>query len=261
MSPSGTGDGRPADDLINAYVDGELSPEDAALVAYAAARDGETAARIAEIAKLKSVMPGLVADPDIDLPPAGRPRRRVRLAAALAACVALIAALGAAGVVMTSPASWQEIAVERHAAWSESVDAGDAAALRPAAATTGTTDFRAPDLSAARLTLRLAETIERDGRRARHFAYTGTRGCRVSLFVFPDADAGTAPSDLDGTMQAAGWAARGHGFLLIAAGMDPRHFDTIRRAVERYSLNGTPLTRTARSALTNSRRQARPCSA
>ena len=65
------------EELLNAYVDGELSPDDDARVAQAIARDPGLAARVATLSRVKSALSGLAAEPaNRSICPADTGRRR-----------------------------------------------------------------------------------------------------------------------------------------------------------------------------------------
>ena len=90
-------DHRPSDEELNAYIDGELSPDDRARVAQAVAGNPDLADRVAALAQLKSTVAGLADKPgmtleDLDLADPAPKRTRLRIAASIVAVEAFIAA-------------------------------------------------------------------------------------------------------------------------------------------------------------------------
>lgn len=92
------GDGGVSLDRLNAYVDDELSAEEAAEVAAAIACDPRLAERVATLSRLRAVarrLPPEMAPPAFMLPPRRRSRAVLPVAAALAlaACIGFLALL------------------------------------------------------------------------------------------------------------------------------------------------------------------------
>ncbi|MGF1609901.1 MAG: anti-sigma factor family protein [Kiloniellales bacterium] len=256
-------------ELLNAYVDGELSAAERALIARASADDPEIAERIAQLSRLKAALHESVQDAagrqSITLPhqPAGWPRRQV-----LAAALALAAFLGGAALLQIwqaggGPAMLAQ-ARSLHDAWqrqeAEVPAVGDGAVLAalnelgPAALL--------PDLSAAQLILNHVMLRHRAaGPALLHAGYSGTRGCRVSLFL-TKALAGV-PRDLtlykDGIERTYAWRSGGLGYLLLASGMDDARFDLIARSVHSATLEARPFGSETRAALAESRAASTPC--
>jgi hypothetical protein len=257
-------DGKPEFAEISAYVDGELDAADAARIAYAAARDPAVAAQIAQLTKLKSVLPDAIAEPNaapFDAPPvrAGAHRRGL-----LAACIAGLVAVATAFLALTpfeprTPSSTYQAALDRHKAWSAQLGAPSADARRTAVAAGAERAFAAPDLSAARLALRTAEAFEAGSGNLLHFGYVGTRGCKLSLFVFLDG----APKPLEGAgtgrPYATAWSNEGIGYLAVAEGMDEAHFRTVVAVLQRYSIHRDPIEGPLRQLLADSRSRSKPC--
>lgn len=222
---------RPAvDDVaLNAYVDGELPPSQAAAIAQKAARDPELAARIARLHRLKAALAGIA-----EREPMARPRRRRRAlrwtsALALAGCLAL--AVGAAALMRpAAPAPPAEVAL--HDAWAES------GAREVAEAPVWLTSvIEATGLSLARV----APVRSHDGPPGVHYAFVGTNECRLSLFEMPAA-AGTdslLTLLVQGNLRSARWQAGGNGYLVIARNMDGARFATIVAALKEATISRT----------------------
>lgn len=259
---------RPNYSEICAYVDGALDAGAAARVAYAAARDPETAAQIAQITKLKSVLPeihaGLVAVSEAP-PRARKPVRR--LGAALAAGtlgIALVLGLLAAERLVRAPASatFVEAGLATHRAWSASAAGAGAGAGNDKMVQSATINgrlFTAPDLSAARLALQTAEALGHDTHNILHFGYVGMRGCRLSLFVLLQADMLTPETTAPPGSRMAAWHQKGIAYLAVADGMDEAHFQTIVAVLNQYSIEPAPLSPSTQTLLAESRLQSRPC--
>jgi hypothetical protein len=175
---------------LNAYVDGELDAAGAAEVARAVAEDPGLAREVAALTRLRSAVAESVEAPPlgIDLPRSDGGRR-----AAIAACAALVMFI-AASVLVSDPgrdrrAEWLARSWQIHRDWS--VDAA-AAQSRPASLNR----FRrhapelpgayVPDLSASRLSLVHSVVTPFTGsHKALLAGYRGTRGCKISLLIFP----------------------------------------------------------------------------
>jgi anti-sigma factor RsiW len=261
---------RPDPAEISAYVDGELDPESAARLAYAAARDPAVAAEIAQLTKLKAAMADAVPEPSIadsatrgpDSAPVRPPLRARRGATVAAAGLAVALLAGLAGTALLpppTPPGFAESAVAAHRAWSADVPASGGGAERRLVAG-GRSLVAAPDLSAAQLALRTAEALEFAAGNVLHFGYVGTRGCRLSLFVSLDAVPSAAKIDMPGVRSAA-WSKDGVAYLLIAEGMDETRFRTIAAALRTHSIDRAPLAPPAQEALAESRLHSGPCTA
>ena len=86
--------------MLNAYIDGELEPDQAAKVAAALAADREAAAQVATLTKLRATVK--VAAPVPAPPPFVLPQARPRLARsqpwAAAACIPLLIGMASLGI-------------------------------------------------------------------------------------------------------------------------------------------------------------------
>lgn len=261
---------RPSWIELNAYVDGELDAGRAASVAKAAAADPEVAAQIAALQRLKAVASRSVEQ----IPPAPPPlvRRRSRWRYGAAACLALL--LLGAGLLLTDRTpgpgggAWVARGWAGHAAWLSggerpAAEVGPAAVLAALAALGGRAQI--PQLDVARLRLDHVAVLPADGAVGEllHLGYLGTRGCRLSLFVFA-ADAAwpralTLPAE--GSRLGVGWRVADLGYLLLAQGMDRRRFELIAEKVGEATRRAAPFDDATRSALRRSREASPPCRA
>ncbi len=263
---------------LNAYVDGELSAAKAAEVARALADDRTLADRVASLTRLKAKVQDMVTVQSrgeaakITLPP---PRRRPWRPAALAASLALALALGLAASFVPWQGSdrpaWVVQARAGHEAWNMDEDRPGAAPVAggvvlAALDQRGPDGYRKaylPDLSAARLTLTRLEIVSLlDGRgEALHAGSRGTRGCKVSLLIL--ADGAALPAALtrydDRALRTYAWRTGGHGYLLVAEGMDEARLTMIAETVHRATLEYSPFDEETRTALRDSRDRSKPC--
>jgi len=267
--------GKPDLQLINAYIDGELSSAEAAAVASALAHDRALAQRVAVLSHLKATVQASLEAPRIELAGGAAPcAPRTRHVMAMAACAAVLV-LVVLGAAMGRPWwSGREApaalarAWELHAAWSRQSEASNQRA--PAGGTVlaaleavGPRVYL-PDLSSARLTLDSLRIVRLDGEaKALHAGYLGTRGCRISLVVVPDtSDISTDLTLFESTAgRAYVWRSGGHSYFLLAEGMDPTRFALIADSIYRASLEMNPFDAETRTALRDSRERSAPCRA
>ena len=247
----------PVDDVeLNAYVDGELPPAQAASLGRRAARDPDLALRIARLHRLKAAVAGTfdaAANRLARLPapqPAARParvraRRRWQPAALAAALVLGIAVGGAAMLRQPSPAP--DPAVALHDAWAGSDAQGTAEA--PVWLTSV--------IEATGLRLARSAPLRSDGLpTGMHYAFVGSNDCRLSLFEMQAAEHPDTALTLQvqGDLRSARWQVEGRTYLVVARNMDAARFATIAAA-----LGDAAASRTApdaeRLALLNAARQ------
>ena len=240
-------------EILNAYVDGELTPREAARVSDAVAGDSAMARTVAKLHGMKSAVADAF-EPRTVVAIIPHRRRLGRLAGlALAAC--LLAAI-VAGVVWlsTGPApqtGFLTAAISRHDAWlsrSPGARPVNAAGVR----------LVIPDLTPAGLTLaHFDPAIDFAGAKAAWLAYVGRRGCRVSLFVLPKGGSATGPGERPGTdLLLANWSAGGRRYLLVARRMNQTRFGVIAAALMAATLRSTPVAERMRLALSGARQ---PC--
>lgn len=305
MSATAKDDDQIQDARINAYVDGELSAAEAAEVAAELTRNSALANNVATLSRLKAELRA-TAEPasGLDLADLHVPFRRRRVFA-FAAALLLVALVGITARVTLWPVSEQSQSVaiwKLHDHWVEqsSSAAGHGGETidqdRPAGAAGGrfqtrfpqaSHDLYLPDLSAARLMLAHTEFIA-NGAEAMvlHAGYVGSRGCRISLFVFAEqvsagtdmgnptgnaADAPAAPPSADlvaAAMAAAAdaamaseWRIGSLHFVALARGMDPAHFATVADTIRRLTIEQQPPDGDTEMILAQSRASAAPCQA
>lgn len=233
---------------LNAYVDGELAPEEADVLRAEAAQDPDLEARIATLSRLKVGVVQARATAQRPATVAGRLLRRVALTAAAAGAVA-IAVLCVQRVPPQDPMA-AAVALYRH--W----PAPDDAALPRDPPGAPLRVMAPPDLGPAHL--RIVFAAATGGPEGMLFGYEGIHGCRVALWVAraenPSAGGAlAAPSDV----QVVRWSSGRKSFALLARGMDETRLERLAAAVERLTRERDP--GGARIALGESAEGGRPC--
>ncbi len=253
-------------EMLNGYVDGELSSTASAEVAQAVADDPALAREVAALSLLRSSTAESIEAPPLSLPePKSAPRYRRAVAASI-----VFALLAAGSLLMwrntENPGSaWQANAWQIHHGWSleSSVAAGPAEIAKISVVDTLPGAY-VPDLSASQLTLVQIKTATlTPERRTLVAGFRGSRGCKISLLVFPSA--GKLGEKLnqfrDGKSEAYGWRAGALSYLIVSDGMDPDRFGLLARSVRSASLHHVPFDERTRMALHDSREKSAPCAA
>tara|TARA_R110001592_G_scaffold125225_3_gene334674 strand:+ start:761 stop:1540 length:780 start_codon:yes stop_codon:yes gene_type:complete len=251
-------------ELLNAYVDGELDAAQAAKVARAVADDPALAREVAALSRLRMAVADGIDAPAITLPKTVGPRRPL---AAAAASIAVALFLGGAAFLSgmdrpTAGAGWLAEAWQAHLTWTAETSAPDAL-VRVHQAKHFASAY-VPDLTASRLTLIHSEVRAMiGGGQALLAGYRGTRGCKVSLIVFP------AKGDLIDTLrpfrrdgqEAYGWRVGRLDYLMLSDGMESRRFGLLAESVHAGSRRHAPFDAETRTALRESRDNSAPCNA
>lgn len=249
---------------LNAYVDGELGPAEAAEVAAAIARDMELAARVATLTRLKAATSSL--PPQHGAPPAPRPRapRRRSFALPVAASLVLVILAAIAGWSWSSSSQrgdrWLAQAAASHQAWIEGTAPSQAPSQILAALTAGDI-VHIPDLSDAHLSLVHLSAQPEAG--SVFLGYRGIHGCRVGLWI------GGAPSGLgpqptpveSGNIAGYAWRFGETGYALLAHGMDPSRLKLLAETVAKITGRDNVLDQEIRAALHNTTETGAPCQA
>ena len=255
---------------LNAYVDGELSPDERAEVAARLAVRPDLAAQVATLTRVKAALAETAAAADVD-----RLRETARSPAwrapwaRIAAGVALLIGIGVGAATLTlrddGRTTWLEQPLAAHEAWladgGESFSEGGAGPLLAGLAGLGA-DASVPDLSAARLTITGVRLVDAAGRPALHVGYSGTRGCRLTLWITPasgDAAVGLTTHNL-GSFRAYSWRAGDLAYALVS-GMDPGRFAVIAETARKVTLERVQPAGETATALQRSRETSPPCKA
>ena len=250
-------------ETLNAYVDGELDPAAAAEVARSVANDPVLARQVAALSRLRSAVADSVKAPALTVPaPAPASERLVAVAASV------FFALFVAGSALVSGlsdrdlrADWLERAWALHHGWSI---AGSAArpTLLLAEYADAVPGAYIPDLTASRLAVVHATVAPfSGGRRALIVGYRGSRGCKVSLVVFPggrtlDEAIGAFPQ---GRNHAYAWRASKLGYVLLTDTMGEVRFRQLAESVRLTSRRHLPFDRDTQTALRTARDTSKPC--
>ncbi len=256
---------------LNAYVDGELSPQEAASVANAAAADAEIARQISLLYKLKgdvgAALPlapeGLAASA---LAPARRTwPRRASLLVPVAAVAALVAALLLAALPDRGASDDDLLASAQrlHARWLAR-DEAQAAVQAPALMDSLTRFGRlpvVPDLESTGLAIGLVDVFERASGPVLQIGYRGHRGCHLSMFVSAARLLADPAAPVEDPDRLHAWTAGELNYMLLARGMDRSRFDLIAGLVEGATRSRTPLDAADRLKLAENKRTSAPCQA
>ncbi|MGO4172778.1 anti-sigma factor family protein [Bosea sp. TAF32] len=224
------GDGGVSLDRLNAYVDDELSAEEAAEVAAAIACDPRLAERVATLSRLRAVarrLPPEMAPPAFMLPPRRRSRAVLPVAAALAlaACIGFLALLSGSA---KAPDGGLAAAMSAHRHWiAEGQPEMPERRVRVdlAAAQSG----HLPDLRASGLELSYLSLDPTSGNGGLLAGYRGPHGCRLGLWMAPHSGRwGATPvkSDRD-ELRIRAWSTVGADYALMSSGMDPARLDRL----------------------------------
>ncbi|KFC74794.1 putative transmembrane transcriptional regulator (anti-sigma factor) [Bosea sp. LC85] len=250
-------------DLLNAYVDGELEPDQAAEVAAAIAADRETAAKVATLTHLRASMRALPPQeeaPAFALPPQTRPKPRPWLPVAAALLIACGLGMAWFGLSRTGPAASRlTAAVAAHRLWLSQLPPGQgpaAQAQRLGIELAGADVDALPDLSLASLRLvhlSLDPSVRRGG--GVLAGYVGPNGCRVGLWIAPADDSlpgRPAAQDREGFAIRA-WRGHHASYALIGQGIDPARLDGIAALVARLTEDERSIPREQIAALAEAR--------
>jgi len=259
----------PSRELLNAYVDGELSAGEAAEVARALADDKTLAEAVATLSRLKAATQESIEPFGLaPLPPARRAWRRAAIAAAVAAVLVIAATTALIPWFGTAqPPTWLAAAWQIHDTWAAEQPANPPAPVNSGKILATLHRFGPqaylPDLGAARLTLGHLEIVRLGGLdgEALHIGYLGTRGCQVSLLLLTGT--GGLSDEITRYDRGAGrgfaWRSGKRGYLLLAEGMDKARLALLAETLHRATLERRPLDTETRTALRESREHSAPC--
>ncbi|MEZ5830812.1 MAG: anti-sigma factor [Dongiaceae bacterium] len=250
---------------LNAYVDRELAPAEAAEVAAAIARDPDLAARAATLSGLKAGVAGADLLADAAPPPAPVPRNPAGARMAVIAAI-VVFALIAAGALWhwLAPAAaedaWLADAVAGYESWL-AADAGQPGDARIRLSVQEQQAEQVPDLSAAKLTLvhvSLAPAGEGSGL---FLGYEGIHGCRLGLWIgATDAALNDQPAAISsGALTGYAWRVDKASYALLSRGMDMERLKLFAQAVSRITHQQQRLDDAARVALSMTTGVGAPC--
>ena len=273
-------DMKPDLDTLNAYVDGELSKDDAADVARAVACDPTVARKVATLANLRSTLSDALDVPELTIDElvsggskdvsaqSGKPGHATWVA--VAACLAGLAITGIFlhkdGNMRPDLYVWTTPVLEAHELWQVPDTDGDMALLQPVSFLSKELVklVYVPDLTSARLRLTYVNPdYHIDGTDYFVAGYTGTRGCKITLvaqFAQGNLDAGIHGIK-NSKLRAFAWNAGPLDYVLMSQGMDIDRFELIAETVRESSLSHHPVSPQMRVALGISRELSAPCNA
>lgn len=227
-------------EMLSAYVDGELPPEDRARIEIRSATDPALARRIEVLGQMKAAVAGIGADTAPMMPVFAAPPRRIRsmLSAAALLCVLafFVGWIGAATLGRNGPATLPDMvarAVALHDDWSTKPAQWT---VKPAVMISG---FEAPELIEAGLALvAVNPDAQINGQPAIQASYLGQHGCRVSLFRIRQADGDDVfHITNNGDVQSATWADSAFRYVVIARHLDVTRFTVLADALNTMTSN------------------------
>ena len=117
-----------------------------------------------------------------------------------------------------------------------------------------------PDLSAAQLTLTAFDRVKLGNFEAIRLGYSGTRGCRISLYVL-DRDTPSARPEFawsQGT-EFSEWLSDERRYVLLSIGMDRRRFKHLAAKLEAFSRQPDRFDAETHQQLARAKNAAQPC--
>ena len=210
-----------SEEQLNAFVDGELSPAEAAHVAAIIADDARIAHRVLRLHQMKAALAGFADTMPLPAIPVARAKRpsHLRSAAGLGAAAAFVIAM-----LIPMPASGPSAPVldQGSIAWHDEwlTHASDAGVWSLPSGL----DWVEPVMSTSRLQL----VYVHRGEAMQHLGFKGPNACRLSLFV-SESDQAQTPLRLTlaEDRQYAAWQTGGFAFEMVARDMAPARFATV----------------------------------
>lgn len=245
-------------ETLSAYVDGELTPAEAADVARAAAQDRAIAAQIASLREMKAAIADLMPAVTLQMPekPKRGPFALPAMAAAASLAAMLILGVLLYGHVDQRPGTPLATLFEtHHRDWTFDRAKPESGLAR--------VDYVGSqpeilDLSAAQLAFAGRESFVHGGRTLDRLGYEGTRGCRLSLFKIPQ-EVEIAADAFPPPLHARVWTSGENSFLLMAQGMASRRFEELATVIEKAIRSQRPFDAETRQQLARARAASRPC--
>ncbi|MDH5354801.1 MAG: hypothetical protein OEY09_10200 [Gammaproteobacteria bacterium] len=257
-------------EMLNAYIDGELSASESARVANAVAVDAELARQVAVLSSLKAVVAssncGLKESFNINLDKPVKKHRRITWAAAVAGLVAM--GLLLVTLVLSNesllPSQGLQFAEVAHKNWLTEQDQTFSLEFQRSsfgALNQLQIDAYVPDLSKVNLVFSGIRRISSSAAKGVHIGYQGPSGCMVSL-VLLNHTVGLSPELAyfeKGEHFLYGWQVKDTGFYLLAYKMDPSRLMKVARVVNRLTRERLPLDSESIIALKDARSTSKPC--
>lgn len=257
---------RPDSGELNAYVDGELSPDRAAHVARAVAEDRQLAREVAALLRLKTATMAAFDSEPPALPRASRrpsDRGGAAWAGAALAVIAILAAAAGSFSIATPPRTGAESVAAVLEAWNrDEIPPGSPSLASPAS-------DKPETASLVRLLQGLADlqlTVIRSQPVAQGMAFDllGPSGCRLAVWAGPSSLSLVAAPALNARLEAGdaiAWQAGGTQFLLVSHNAPRQKFAAMAAALQRAILDAAPADDSAMSRVAEARSQGLPCKA
>lgn len=241
---------------LSAYVDGELDPHTAAEVAEHIARDPEAATIVAKLTSIKSSVKSSYHDERLSeslLADAAGSKLKLGLVAATLLAVALCSIWIFSNQLQPGRNDVLTMALDHYDSWRQV----EKTELRPASLSALVS---IPDLSPAGLKISSVDTpIHLGNSPASHLTYLGSRGCRLSLFVFEGKLGDKAITSLvQGNVLADFWTTEYSSYLLLSRKMNAQRFAVLAEFIKETTRNFVPVRDEMRIAMRNARQ---PCRA
>ncbi len=229
------------DDHLNAFVDGELKPHDAARVTLAITSDRAIAQRVARLQQMKSAVSGFADAASVPDIPLHKPDRRPvwRAAVGLAGMAVALVMLGlsipslnrTAPETAIAPGTIAPTFMAQHDQWT--------------AQSQISADFDLPDdyvwMAPVMLSSNLRLVYLASSGAEVHLGFKGPNACRISLFVTAaEGGDGGLKMDIAEPIQHAQWQTGALGFMMIARDMAPTRFATVATGLHLNSRTHSP---------------------
>ena len=255
-------------ETLNAYVDGELSPNENADLANAIALDPVLAQQFATLSTLKATLAAANCSHDetYDIDLARKPKNWLPWAAASVIAISLgsIITWLIMGGNLLLPIDGIELAEKAHIEWLEqktSVVADNTRRVSTDAIDTLQRRTYVPDLSGVALEFSGVRKISSGKSNGLHIGYLGPSGCMVSLIVL------NKPMGLSNELASFerdrhllyGWQVDQTVFYLLAYKMDAQRLAKVARVVNRLTRERLPLDVESIIALNQARSASKPC--
>lgn len=224
-------------EMLNAYVDGELSPDACALLEARIVSDAGLAQQVETLRYMKRQVAAIGSGFVVVQSPPGSILPRASAVAAAAAVLCLVFLGGWLGALMfdggaKSPSGDAIVqALALHDDWSAKV-------LDVAAPAIDIRSFEAPELGAAGLSLvSLRSDAMLGGQPVVQAGYAGQHGCRLSLFRMASSNAGQPLRVVnDGDVRSATWADNSFRYAMVARKLDEARFAALADALRTMTL-------------------------
>lgn len=252
---------RPGATELNAYVDGELSPERAARMAEAIARDRELAQEVAALLRLKTA-----AIAAFDMEPPALPEMRERASryrmsrwSAAAAVVVIILAASVATLISRIPTDADRV-LSVMSDWKEERNHPVRSRPDSAAAEAKSAGLAKLAHGLAALQLRVLKTHEvADGVA---FDLLGPSGCRLAVWAGPEAANVAGSRAFESQIQSGSavvWQAGGTQYLLVSQNAPQQKFSALAAALQQATKDAAPFDEKTFATVADARSQSSPC--